>query len=128
MAAGTLYSQAEKSHGGVVDCVLEPNVAVEHVPVPRQETGSACDVWIVRRQFVTRQHFDDHLVVAFVLVDGFDDPVAPVPDVPLAVAHLVLRTPSVPIAVAPDVHPVPSPSLAIERARQQLVHYFFVRV
>src|SRR5262249_42155266 len=55
-----------------------------------------------------------------------DDPVAPVPDVLLAVADLLTQTP--PVAVTPDVHPVAAPALAVLRAREQPVHDFFISV
>ena len=68
----------------------------------------------------------DHAVVALVGVERLDDPVAPAPDVRLAVAHLL--APAGPVAVAPDVHPVPAPALAVPRDRQQPIDDLLVRV
>src|SRR5262249_330274 len=63
----------------------------------------------------------------FIFVQRLDDPVAPVPDVALAVPYFVGAA-SIPIAVAPDVHPVTSPALAILRARQKLIHDLLIGI
>src|SRR5262249_61920378 len=55
-----------------------------------------------------------------------DDPVAPVPDVPLAFPDLVAI--AGPVAVTPYIHPVPAPALAVTGAGQELVHHFFQSV
>ena len=89
-------------------------------PVARSASGS------LGREFVGGQHLDDHLVVGLVGVERFDDPIAPPPDVRLALAHL--RRVAVPIAVAPDVHPVPAPALAVVRTGQQAIDHVFVGV
>ena len=65
------------------------------------------------RDLIARQHLLIICVIRLVLVQGLDGPVAPSPDVPLRVAHLVLDAPAIPIGVAPDVQPVPTPALAV---------------
>ena len=82
-------------------------------PVARQVVG------VAGAGLVGGEHLDDHPVVGHVAVERFDDPVAPSPDVGLALAHLGAE--AVPVAVAPDVHPVPPPALAVLRARQEPV-------
>ena len=76
--------------------------------------------------FVGREHRDDHAIVRLVAVERLDDPVAPVPDVRLAVADLL--APAGPVAVPPDVHPVPAPALAVPRAGQQAIDDLLVGV
>ena len=77
-------------------------------------------------EFVAGQHLDDHLVVGLVGVERFDDPVAPAPDVRLALADFGAVT--VPVAVSPDIHPVPAPALAIMRAVEQPIDDLLVGV
>ena len=83
-------------------------------------------VGIAGRDLVGRQHFADHLVVGLVGIERLDDPIAPPPDVRLALAHL--GPIAVPIAIAPHVHPVPAPALAILRAGQQPIDHALISV
>src|SRR5262249_15806165 len=66
----------------------------------------------------------DHLVVALVVVDRLDDPVAPAPDVRLA--EVVVAPVFVAVGVAPHVHPVPAPALAVMRTGQQASAELFI--
>ena len=66
------------------------------------------------------QHEADHLVVRQVGIERFDDPIAPVPQVPGAVAVLVAQAPRV--AVAPHIHPVSGPAFPVARVVEQAVH------
>ena len=77
-------------------------------PVARTVSGSSGG------QLVAGEHLLDHPVVALVGVERLDDPVAPVPDMRVAVAGLLAQP--IPVAVSPDVHPVPPPALAMTRA------------
>ena len=70
----------------------------------------------------------DHAVVALVLVERADDPVAPAPDLAVAVHHVGHGAAAVPVAVPPDVHPVPAPALAVLGAGQQPVDDLLVGV
>src|SRR5262249_36113683 len=107
--------------------ILQPDVTVEPEPVAHQKPGRAQRLWIGRRDFVARQHLEDHPVVAFIIVQRLDDPVAPAPDVAPAAPYFVGAAP-IPIAVAPDVHPVTAPSLAILRARQKLIYHLLIGI
>ena len=80
-------------------------------PVARQRVG------VAGVGLVGGQHRDDHPVVRQVAIERLDDPVAPSPDMRLALANLGAE--AVPVAVPPDVHPVPPPALAVLRAGQQ---------
>src|SRR5207244_2698220 len=97
--------------GGVLDGAVEPDVAIELEPVADQKAGRSQHLRIGRGNLVAGQHLLDHAIVRLVLVDRFDDPVAPAPDVWLAVADL--GAVAGPVAVAPYVHPVPAPALAV---------------
>ena len=119
VAPGALDGQAQECAGRVLDGIRQPGVAVEDVPVAGQEAGGADRVGIVRRKFVAREHLQDHPVVALVGVERRDDPVAPVPEMRMAVPGLLAQ--SVPVAIPPDVHPVPCPALAVSRAGQEPV-------
>ena len=105
---------------------VEPDVAIELVPVAHQEAGGPQRVGVAGRELVGGQHLDDHLVVGLVGVERLDDPVAPPPDVRLALAHF--GAVAVPVAIAPHVHPVPAPALAVLRAGQQPVDDLLVGV
>ena len=99
--------------------VVEPGRPVKQIVVAHQEAGGPPGVRVERGDLVGGEHLREHAVVAFGVVERFDDPVAPVPDVLLCVADL--RAQAVPVAVPPDVHPVPAPALAVMRVGQQPV-------
>ena len=126
VAAGAAERHAQEGLAGVVDHVLHPLLAAEQLEVPREVAGGAEGVQVIGAGFVGREHRDDHAVVRLVAVERLDDPVAPVPDVRLAVADLL--APAGPVAVAPDVHPVPSPALAVTRTGQQTIDDLLVSV
>ena len=113
MAPRTVERQAEKRLAGVLNRVVQPDIPVELEPVPHQKTGRAERIGIVRSQLVARQHFLDHAVIASVAIERLDDPVAPPPDMRLALAHF--RAVAIPVAVAPYVHPMAAPTLAVGR-------------
>ena len=77
---------AQERLGGVFDGVFQPDVAIELVPVADQEAGGAQSLPIARVGLVGGQHGDDHPVVGHVVIERFDDPIAPPPDVRLALA------------------------------------------
>ena len=110
----------------MLDGVVQPAIAVELVPVPREEPGGAERLGVVGLGLVGGEHLDDHPVVALVGVERLDDPVAPAPDVGLALADLLLV--AVPVAIPPDVHPVPPPALAILRAVEEAIDHLLVGV
>ena len=82
-------------------------------PVARSASGSS------GASSSAGEHLLDHPVVGLVRVERLDDPVAPPPDVRLALADL--RLVAVPVAVPPDVHPVPAPALAVLRRGEQAI-------
>src|SRR5581483_10884194 len=88
VAAGAFHGEAEEGRGRVLCRVLYPYIAAEQVPVARQITGGAQDLRVGWSDLVSRDHLADHFVISLILVQGFDDPVPPSPDVPLAVPHL----------------------------------------
>ena len=59
-------------------------------------------------------------------LNDLDDPVAPVPDVLLAVAEFGPEAP--PVGIAPDIQEVPAPPLAVLRRGQQLIDYLLVSI
>ena len=63
----------------------------------------------------------DHPVIALVAVQRLDDPIAPAPHEPVAVADVIAFAPAIPVAVTPDIHPVPAPTLAVALIREQPV-------
>ena len=117
VALRTIHRQAEEGLRGVFDGIFHPSVAVEDEVLPGQEAVAAQLVGIGRIEFVGGKHLAQHLVVALVAIQRFDDPVTPVPHVLLAIANFDTKTP--PIRIAPDVHPVATPALAVLLAAQQ---------
>ncbi len=111
VTAGALHRYAEERARRVLDRVRQPDIAIEDVPVARQEPGGAEDVGVVRGQLVARQHLEHHAVIALVGVERLDDPVAPAPQVRVAEADFLAE--AVPIAIPPDVHTVPAPAFAV---------------
>src|SRR5437773_3865467 len=116
VAASTAKRDAKKSLSGMLDRFLEPTLPTEQFEIPHQESGGPKGVGILRAKLVRRQHFQDHPVIALILVQRLDDPIAPAPDVGLTVAHLI--APAGPVAVAPHIHPMPAPALTIKRASE----------
>ena len=113
---------------GVLDVVAHPVVVVPPEEVADEEAGGDEVVVVRRGEFVGREHLPHHLVVAAVLVERPDDPVAPPPDLAVAVQHVGHRPPAVPVAVPPDVHPVPAPALAVLRRGEQPIDHLLVGV
>src|SRR5947209_13534886 len=113
MAAGTAEGDALERLEGVLDRVLHPLLAAQELVVANEVARGPQRVGVLRGQLVGGEHQPNHLVVGGVAVERLDDPVAPVPDVRLAVADL--WPVAGPVAVTPDVHPVPAPALAILR-------------
>ncbi len=126
VALGAVHRQAEERLGSVLDRFLQPAIAIENEVLPSQEAGRPQPIRVGGVQLVGGQHLADHLVVPLVSVEAFGDPVAPVPDMLLAVAHLGAQAP--PVGIAPDIHPVPAPALAVLRRRQQPIHDLLVGI
>ena len=68
MAASTVESDAHKRFSGMLDRIVEPCVAIEDVPVTNKIPGGSCGLQVIRTSFISRQHFDNHLIVGFVSV------------------------------------------------------------
>ena len=119
VAASAPQGQSQKCLRGMVDCVLHPFFAAQQLEIPRKVSRGSDGIRVLRPGFVRREHRHDHAVVRLVAIERLDDPVAPVPDMRLAVADLL--SPSSPVAVPPNVHPMSSPALAVLRTGQQLV-------
>ena len=107
----TVHRQPKEGLRRVLDGVVQPSRSIEQKVASRQKPGRAERLVIGRRDFVGRQHLGQHAVVSLVVVQGLDDPIAPMPDVFLAVAKLLSQT--VPVGVPPNVHPVTPPAFAI---------------
>ena len=120
----TANCQTEKCLRRVFDRVPNPLFATVGVPVPNEETGGSQVAGVKWHDLVAGQHLHDHLLVTFVGIQRFDDPISPVPDVLLAKADFAAM--SVPIAVTPNVQPVSPPPLAVMRTGQQTIDRVFV--
>src|SRR6185503_5927501 len=59
-------------------------------------------------------------------VERFDQPIAPMPDVLLAVAQFFAQP--IPIAVTPDIHPMTRPTFAVPRVVEETLHDFRVTI
>ena len=101
-------------------------IAIEEEIVAGEKSRGPQLVQVVWMQLVGGEHQTDHLVVRHVGVQRLDNPIAPVPDVVLAVSQLVAQSP--PVAVAPDVHPVAGPTLAMPRIIEQSLHEWLIPV
>ncbi len=98
---------------------VKPGGAVEKVVIAREKTGGAKGIGVFGGEFIAGQHFQDHAVVTHIAIEGIDDPVAPAPDMFLAVAQLISET--VPIGVTPNVHPMAGPAFAVLRGGEEPV-------
>ncbi len=88
VALRAVEREAQERLGRVLDGVVQPDVAIELVPVADQEAGRAQRLGSSRVGLVGGEHRDDHSVVGQVAIERFDDPVAPPPDMRLALADL----------------------------------------
>ncbi len=95
----------------MLDRFVHPLRAIEDKEVASQVARRSQRLRIGRLEFVSGQHQPNHLIVGEIFVQGFDDPVAPVPHMTLAVSELRVEPP--PIAVAPVVHPMASPAFSM---------------
>ena len=117
VAFRAVHREAEEGLARVLDHVVHPGRAVEEIVVACEEAGGAEGGGVGGREFVAGELLDHHAVVALVGIERFHDPVAPVPDVLLAVPELRAEAP--PVAVTPEVHEVSAPALAVVRAGEQ---------
>ena len=108
----------------MLDRLVHPLVSIEQEVVAGQESGGSKIAKVLGIEFVGREHPSDHFIVRSIAVEGFDDPIAPVPHMQLAVAELVPESP--PIAKSPYVHPVPGPPFAVLGIIEQSVDGRFI--
>ncbi len=120
VALGAVHGETHESLGGVLNGGIQPSGAVEKVVVAGEEARGPEGLRVVWGQFVGGQHFLNHAVEALVGVERLHDPVAPTPNVLLAVAELLAK--AVPVGVAPDVHPVPGPPFTVLGIAEKFVH------
>ena len=66
---GTVQGQSHEGLARVFNRAVKPGGAIEFEPAPGEKAGGCEYFRIVRRDFIAREHFADHLVVAFVLVE-----------------------------------------------------------
>src|SRR5258705_9608175 len=97
VAFGATDGHTEESLRGVLDGVLHPLFAAEQFEVADEKASSAQGIGVLGSEFIGGKHFEHHLIVAFVMVERFDDPIAPAPDVRLAIANLAAVGPTSPI-------------------------------
>ena len=126
MALGAVHRQAEKALADMLDRFIEPLMAVEDKITAGEIAGGTELGGIVGIEFVGGEHLPHHLVVGDICIERFHDPVAPVPDVLLAVAMFLSQPP--PIAVAPHIHPVAAPALAVAWIGQQPIGQLLIPV
>src|SRR5581483_924989 len=88
VAMGTVERQAEKGLARVFDLVAHPRVVVPLEPVADDEPGGNDILIVAWLGLIGGQHLDDHAIIALVLVQGTHDPVAPAPDLWIAVHHI----------------------------------------
>ncbi len=69
VAFGAVNRDAQKRLGGVFDGVLQPNVAIELVPVPDKKAGGSQIVGVAGIGLVGGEHGNDHPVVGHVFVE-----------------------------------------------------------
>ena len=112
----------------VFDGVFQPLLAAEQFEVTSEKPGCAQGIGVFRRQLIGGQHLHEHPVVGLVAIEGFHDPIAPAPDVRLAVADLPTVRPAGPVAVAPDIHPMTSPTLTVPRIIQQALDHLLIGI
>ena len=104
----------------MLDRFFHPLIAIEEEKIPCEVAGRAQFGGVRGIQLIRREHLSYHLIVRRVRIECLYHPVAPVPDVFLAVTQFIAKAP--PITVAPHVHPVARPTLAVARIIQQPVH------
>src|ERR1044071_2726914 len=75
-------------------------------------------------RLVSRQHKSNHFVVRNVSVERFNDPIAPMPDMFLAVSVVFAKT--IGIGVSPYIHPMPTPSFTVTWIVQKPPHCRFI--
>ena len=119
MALAAVHGQAEQAFAHVFHGFLHPGVPVEEEKIARQKPGGPDFFQIPRIQLIRGQHLPQHFIVRQARVEGFHNPVAPVPHVFLAVPELVAEAP--PVAVTPNVHPMPRPAFAMARISKELL-------
>src|SRR3979411_3209647 len=95
--------------------------------IARQKPGSAQSIGIFWRDLVGGDHLHDHAVIALILVQRLDYPIAPAPHESMTVANIIAFAPTIPVAISPDIHPVPGPTLSIARVGEQPIHRSFIR-
>ena len=128
MALRAADRDAEERLRRVFDGVFQPLFAAEHFVVPHEKAGRAQGIGVFRGELVGSQHLGEHLVVGLVAIEGFHDPIAPAPDVRLAVANLSAVRPAGPIAVAPDIHPMACPTFAMPGIIEQAFDNYLIGI
>ena len=115
VAASASQRRGRERFGRFLDGVEHPNVAIELVPIAAQVAGRGERPFVVRQEFIPREHHRNHAIIAIVAIEAVDNPISPMPDMPHPVTDLVNATTTVPIAIPPNVHPMAAPALPIGR-------------
>ena len=69
VAPGATHGDAEKSHRAVTDDVVEPLIPTAHIIAAREIAGGPKLVFVFGKELVGGEHFDEHLIIALVVVE-----------------------------------------------------------
>ena len=83
---GAVQGETKKCLSRVFDGGVKPSGPVEKVIITGQKSCGSQGFWGFRKKFVGSKHLLDHSIVTLVFVERLDDPVAPMPNVLLAIA------------------------------------------
>ena len=119
MALSTIERQAEKRLTNMLYRLVHPLIAIEQKIVSGQVSSGCQCLGVIGTQFVAGQHPLQHFIIAAIVVERPDDPIAPMPHMLLTIAKLSAESP--PIAISPDVHPMPRPTLAMTWIVEQAI-------
>ena len=83
---GAVQGETEKCLPRVFDGGVKPSGPVEKVIITGQKPCGLQGFGVFWKKFVGSKHLLDHSIVTLVFVERLDDPVAPMPNVLLAIA------------------------------------------
>ena len=124
----TVERQSQKGLARMLNRIPHPVVGVERVVIADQVSGGNSCIVIVRADFIRRQHFANHQIVAFALIQRSHNPVSPAIQLRRTVADVINIASAVPVAVPPDIHPMPPPPFAMPLIVEQSVDNLFIRI
>ena len=123
---GAVHREAKEALAHVLNSLVHPRGAVKRKIIADEVACGAEFCGVVGIDLVGGEHLANHFVVGRIGVQGFNDPISPVPHVLLTIAHFLTQPP--PIAESPDVHPVAGPPHSVLWIGQKLVDQLCVPV